>query len=182
MDENAEFLLGELLELPERRLEIIREVHDEIGHCSKQSTSLCTVNGKECLKMLSTTYVKSFEECQERVLGMKNLYIPHGVSQSEKVGIDVVYMPETPEGYNFIVFARDDLSGSVEGRAIKATNSKNVYLRRSYMSTRLSSARCVGSWKRKFEFDERSIGVLPHPTNSCISVSPSNQWSGRTRS
>ena len=43
-----------------------------------------------------------------------------------KVGVDVVYMPVTSAGYGFIVFARDDLSGWVEGRAIKAANSENV--------------------------------------------------------
>ena len=35
-------------------------------------------------------------------------------------------MPVTSEGYGFIVFARDDLSGWVEGGAIKAADSKNV--------------------------------------------------------
>jgi hypothetical protein len=44
----------------------------------------------------------------------------------EKVGIDVVYMPWTEDGFGFIVFARDDLGGWVEGRAIKAADSKSV--------------------------------------------------------
>jgi len=35
-------------------------------------------------------------------------------------------MPWTEDGFGFIVFARDDLSGWVEGRAIKAVDSKNV--------------------------------------------------------
>src|SRR6266516_4537977 len=35
-------------------------------------------------------------------------------------------MPPTSEGMGFIVFARDDLSGWVEGRAIDAVNSRNV--------------------------------------------------------
>jgi hypothetical protein len=43
----------------------------------------------------------------------------------EKIGVDVVYMPSAPGG-GYIVFARDDLSGWVEGRAIKAANSSNV--------------------------------------------------------
>ncbi len=43
-----------------------------------------------------------------------------------KIGMDVVYMPLAPGGYGFIVFARDDLSGWVEGRAIDAANSYNV--------------------------------------------------------
>jgi len=59
----------------------------------------------------------------------RNLYTPYWrVTVWAKVGIDVVYMPWTAEndGFGFIVFARDDLSGWVEGRAIKAANSKNV--------------------------------------------------------
>ena len=43
----------------------------------------------------------------------------------EKVGIDIVYMPWDDE-IGFIVFARDDLSGWVEARAIDRANSKNV--------------------------------------------------------
>ena len=44
----------------------------------------------------------------------------------EKVGVDVVFMPETSDGYKFIVFARDDLSGWVEGRALKENTARNV--------------------------------------------------------
>ena len=46
----------------------------------------------------------------------------------EKVGIDVVYLSWTAEkgGLGFAVFARDDLSGWVEGCAIEAVNAKNV--------------------------------------------------------
>jgi hypothetical protein len=43
----------------------------------------------------------------------------------EKIGVDVVYMPPV-NGFGFIVFARDDLSGWVEGRAIDIANSENV--------------------------------------------------------
>lgn len=43
----------------------------------------------------------------------------------DKVGLDVVYMPW--EGDNgFIVFARDDLSGYIEGRSIDKVTSLNV--------------------------------------------------------
>jgi hypothetical protein len=36
-----------------------------------------------------------------------------------------VHMPNSG-GYKYIVFARDDLSGWVEGRALTAANSKNI--------------------------------------------------------
>src|SRR5262249_48189372 len=43
----------------------------------------------------------------------------------EKVGLDVVHMPPSG-GYKYIVFARDDLSGWVEGRALTSANSTTV--------------------------------------------------------
>ena len=44
----------------------------------------------------------------------------------EKVDVDVVYMPLSDEGFGFIVFARDDLSGWIEGRAIAKADSASV--------------------------------------------------------
>ena len=46
----------------------------------------------------------------------------------EKVGIDVVYLPwsEKKGGLGFAVFARDDLSDWVEGRAIAAADTKSM--------------------------------------------------------
>ena len=44
----------------------------------------------------------------------------------EKVGVDVVFMPETSDGYKYIVFARDDLSVWVEGCALKENTAQNV--------------------------------------------------------
>ena len=43
----------------------------------------------------------------------------------EKIGIDVVHMLNSA-GYGYIVFAWDDLSGWVEGRALARATSKNV--------------------------------------------------------
>jgi hypothetical protein len=44
----------------------------------------------------------------------------------EKIGVDVVFMPETPEGYKYAAFARDDLSGWLEGRPRKKNDSKTI--------------------------------------------------------
>ena len=73
-------------------------------------------------------YVKSCEECQCRARKRQEepLHPTWSITVWEKVGIDVVYMPVTEDGFGFIVFARDDLSGWVEGRAIEVANSKNV--------------------------------------------------------
>ena len=72
-------------------------------------------------------YVKSCEECQRRarVRYEEPLHPTWSIIVWAKVGIDVVHMPES-NGFKFIVFARDDLSGWVEGRAIRNANSKNV--------------------------------------------------------
>ena len=37
-----------------------------------------------------------------------------------------MFMPETPDGYKYIVFARDDLLGWSEGCAMKENRSRNV--------------------------------------------------------
>ena len=43
-----------------------------------------------------------------------------------KIGVDVVKLPVSLEGYKFVVFAWDDLSGWSEGRALMEVNSKSV--------------------------------------------------------
>ena len=43
----------------------------------------------------------------------------------DKIGVDIVVMPRSREG-SYLVLARDDLSGWVEGRAIDEANSYNV--------------------------------------------------------
>jgi len=42
------------------------------------------------------------------------------------IGVDAVYAPWTEDGYGYIVFARDDLSGWVEGKALKEATAKEV--------------------------------------------------------
>jgi hypothetical protein len=72
-------------------------------------------------------FVKTCEECQRRarIRYEEPLHPTWSVTVWEKIGIDVVYMPDAGS-YKYIVFARDDLSGWVEGRALTAANSKNV--------------------------------------------------------
>ena len=73
-------------------------------------------------------YVKTCEECQKRSRLRYEEPLHPTVSRTvwEKIGVDVVFMPETPDGYKYIVFARDDLSGWSEGRAMKENRSRNV--------------------------------------------------------
>ena len=73
-------------------------------------------------------YVQSCEECQrrKRIRFEEPLHPTSSTAVWEKVGIDVVYMPASVEGYEFIVFARDDLSGWAEARALEKADSLSV--------------------------------------------------------
>jgi len=72
-------------------------------------------------------WVKMCEECQRRskVRFEEGLHPTWSNMVWGKVGLDIVYMPRSEEG-SYLVLARDDLSGWVEGRAIDAANSFNV--------------------------------------------------------
>jgi hypothetical protein len=115
--------------LPEQRLEIIRELHHENGHRAKQSTYEHIARRYQWKGMYDDVvkYVQSCEECQRRARARyeEPLHPTWSIIVWEKVGIDIVHMPDSG-GFKFIVFARDDLSGWVEGRAIRVANSKSV--------------------------------------------------------
>src|ERR1700741_2336166 len=72
-------------------------------------------------------FVESCNECQRRArLRYEETLNPTwSTIVWDKVGLDIVHMPKSG-GYKYIVFARDDLSGWVEGRALSAANSKSV--------------------------------------------------------
>ncbi len=118
-----------VVSLPDQRSEIVQQVHDEIGHRGVNSTFERVSRRYQWKGMFEdvASYVKSCPECQRRK--RNQLQEPlHPTFTSyvwEKIGVDVVYMPPTGN-YKFIVFARDDLSGWVEGRAIDSANSANV--------------------------------------------------------
>ena len=73
-------------------------------------------------------YVKTCEVCQRKSKKRFEEELHPTATRIiwEKVGVDVVYMPMSVSGNSFAVFARDDLSGWVEGRALKAANSESV--------------------------------------------------------
>jgi hypothetical protein len=47
------------------------------------------------------------------------------IDRWEKVGVDIVYMPPS-EGFHYLVRARSDFSGWLEGRALRRATSENV--------------------------------------------------------
>lgn len=113
-----------------QRREVIRGLHDEIGHRGRLATYNQVQRRYQWKGIWGDVveYVKSCEQCQKRarIRYEEPLHPTFSRTVWERIGVDVVYMPETPEGYKYIVFARDDLSGWSEGRALKENNSRNV--------------------------------------------------------
>jgi hypothetical protein len=114
----------------EGQQEVIKALHDELGHRGRPTTYDQIARRYQWAGMYEdvAAYVKSCEECQRRarIRYEEPLHPTWSTIVWEKVGVDVVFMPESTEGYKFIVFARDDLSGWVEGRAIKENTARNV--------------------------------------------------------
>jgi len=111
------------------RKEVIQELHDESGHLGQKATYHQAAKRYQWRGMYSDVieWVKTCDECQRlaKFRFEEPLHPTWSITVWEKVGLDVVYMPwEDNDG--FLVLARDDLSGYVEGRALKEVNSHNV--------------------------------------------------------
>ena len=72
-------------------------------------------------------YVRSCKECQMRGgRRLEEALHPTWVSVMwQKVCVDIVYMPRV-KGFKYLVLARDDLSGWVEGRPLREKEAKGV--------------------------------------------------------
>jgi len=108
---------------------ILIELHDEAGHRGAKVTYDHISRRYQWKGMYEDVlnYIKTCEECQRRARTRyeEPLHPTWSITVWEKVGIDVVHMPNAGN-YKYIVLARDDLSGWVEGRALTAANSRNV--------------------------------------------------------
>jgi RNase H-like domain found in reverse transcriptase/Integrase zinc binding domain len=115
--------------LRNQRMEVIREMHDEVGHKGRITTFERVRRRYQWKRMFEDVaeWVKTCEDCQRRskLRYEEGLHPTWSVMVFDKVGVDIVYMP-VGEGGSFLVLARDDLSGWVEGRAIDVANSFNV--------------------------------------------------------
>ena len=107
----------------------MRELHEEVGHRGRNATFEHVKRRYQWKGMYEDVdeWVKSCEECQRRskMRFEEGLHPTWSNMMWDKIGVDIVYMPRTGEG-SYLVLARDDLSGWVEGRAIDAANSFNV--------------------------------------------------------
>jgi hypothetical protein len=115
--------------LRHQKIEIIRDIHDEIGHKGRVTTFEKIRKRYQWRGMYEdiAEWIKTCEECQRRSREkyVEALHPTWSVMVWAKVGVDIVYMPMSGAG-NYLILARDDLSGWVEGKALDAANSLNV--------------------------------------------------------
>jgi hypothetical protein len=116
--------------LAKRRREIMEEIHG-LGHPGQKATYDQISRRYQWRGMYQDVveWVKTCDECQRR--GKRRFEEPlhptWSVTVWDKVGLDVIYMPWEGEGGDgYLVLARDDLSGYVEGRPMDKVTSLNV--------------------------------------------------------
>ena len=119
-----------VIEGKEQRRAVIQELHDELGHRSFKATFQLVSRRYQWKGVYKDVqdFVRTYGEYQRRK-GRRVSEPLHPTWSSAvwvKLGVDVVYMPEGENGEKFAVFARDDVSGWVEGRALKHNSSAAV--------------------------------------------------------
>jgi transposase InsO family protein len=159
------------------RLDILRRAHDDLGHKGEKAV-FQTVRLRFYWPHLRNDikkFIRSCHQCQLR--SVKRFHIPLTVSAPttlfSKVYIDVMKMPKA-HGFNFIVAARDDLSGACEARAIRNNNSQTlanffweqIYCR--YGCIQQVTTDNGGETKGAFQILMRDLGI-PH-----VRISPYN--------
>jgi RNase H-like domain found in reverse transcriptase/Integrase zinc binding domain/Reverse transcriptase (RNA-dependent DNA polymerase) len=116
--------------LQEQRLKVMEELHDEAGHRGRVATYEHIKRRYQWKGMYSDVeeWVKTCVECQKRsqLRYEEELHPTWSVMVWDKVGMDIVLMPKADDGSEYLVLARDDLSGWVEGRALVAATAENV--------------------------------------------------------
>ena len=112
-----------------RRLEILMEAHEGLGHRGEQAV-MHTVKERFYWPAMWNDiqhHVRSCQQCQIR--SVRKVEIPLIISTPAtiftKIYLDIMEMP-TAKGFKHIVAARDDLSRSSEGRSLKNKKAKSV--------------------------------------------------------
>ena len=109
---------------------VIKELHDEMGHRGVKATYEQAARRYQWKGMYVDVekWVKSCDECQRRskLVVEEGLVPTWSITVWGKVHLDVVYLPWALGGYKYAVFARDDLSGWIEGKALRDNDSKEV--------------------------------------------------------
>ncbi|KAJ3564557.1 hypothetical protein NP233_g8218 [Leucocoprinus birnbaumii] len=111
----------------EKRLDLLRQAHDEAGHKGIFTTRVHILKRFwwPCLDDDIRWYLKTCHECQTR--SMQHIYIPPTVpiplSLFRKVYIDTMLMPKS-NGYRYIVHARCSLSSYPEWRMLRSETGR----------------------------------------------------------
>jgi hypothetical protein len=118
-----------VIDSDERKAIILKELHDNCGHKGRESTYRRVADRyywENCYKDVKA-FVASCDRCQLRDPRRleEALYPTWSSALFEKIGLDIVQMPPC-QGKNYLVVAREDLSGWVEARALAKANSASV--------------------------------------------------------
>jgi hypothetical protein len=112
-----------------KRREILKELHEECGHKGRESTYRKVADRYYWEGCFEDTkkFVASCAECQFRdPLRLEEaLYPTYTSAMWVKVGLDIVHMPPC-QGKEYLVIAREDLSGWPEARALVNATSEAV--------------------------------------------------------
>lgn len=111
------------------RARILAELHDKSGHRGREGTyrKIAERYWWDALWRDVKDYVRRCAACQFRAsLRTEEALFPTWSSARwEKVGVDIVHMP-VDRGFRYLVLARSDFSGWVEGRPLRHATSENV--------------------------------------------------------
>jgi hypothetical protein len=114
---------------PERRVAIMTQAHEELGHKGVQSTweKVRTRFYWPHLRSDVQHHCASCHPCQIRNTHKVQLPVTVSIPVTifSKIYVDVMNMPISG-GFKFIVAARDDLSLAAEGRALRANNATSL--------------------------------------------------------
>jgi transposase InsO family protein len=114
---------------PEHKYSILLHAHEKLGHKGVFAVQTVIQARFFWINMRKDIHhhIKSCHECQIRSLKRQEipLTVSTPVSLFAKVYIDIMHMPAA-YGYQYIVAAKDDLSGTSEARALKNATAKNL--------------------------------------------------------
>ena len=113
----------------EEQAKIIKALHDKNGHKGRESTyrKIADRYYWEGCYVATKAYIAGCKICQRRDSRRQEeaLYPTWESSLFEKIGLDVIHMPQS-DGKNYLVVAREDLSGWPEARALSKASSEAI--------------------------------------------------------
>jgi hypothetical protein len=121
--------LRRVVDSEEDRAKILQAAHEESGHRGREGTYRRVADRywwKDLFDVVAK-YVLACEECQKRDgRRLEEALHPTWVSVMwQKVAVDITYVPKV-KGFEYLVLARDDLSGWVEARPLRKKEASGV--------------------------------------------------------